>query len=220
MEIPGKYKTGFLVSVLSGLIMTALLFVALPLLTLIHRDYSQKDQFIPVLLSNRKPPPPPSEDRDKPREQTPVEKEIQRKAKQPQRTQPKFDIPKVSISMGSGIVGGIEISRVSDFEVSESLFMSAFNLTEVDQPPRAVRTFPPQYPYIAKRDNIEGRVMLKFVVDTDGLPRESRVEESVPEGVFDEAALKALERYRFRPAIKNGKAVLCIVRLPITFQLE
>jgi protein TonB len=50
------------------------------------------------------------------------------------------------------------------------------------------------YPYLAKRDNIEGRVLLKFVVDTDGLPKESKVEKSVPEGVFDGAALKALRR--------------------------
>jgi protein TonB len=145
---------------------------------------------------------------------------MQQQAKQTRLTKPKFDIPKVALSMGSGTIGGIEIAMVSDFEVSDSLFMSAFRLTEVDQPPRPVRTFPPQYPYIAKRDNIEGRVMLKFVVDTDGLAKEPRVEESVPEGVFDEAALKALERYRFRPAIKNGKTVLCIVRLPISFRLK
>lgn len=122
--------------------------------------------------------------------------------------------------MGGGTIGGIEITVVSDFEVSDSLFMSAFTAAEVDQPPRPIRTFPPQYPYIAKRDKIEGRVMLKFVVDTDGLPQETQVEESEPEGVFDEAALKAFSRYRFRPAIKNGKPVLCIARLPISFHLD
>jgi protein TonB len=219
MAKPGNY-TAYLASILSGVIVTVLLMVALPLLTRIHRDVVRREGFVPVLVSSRKPPPPPSEDRDKPRKQEPVEKEIQAKVEQPQRAQPKFDIPKVTLSMGSGIIGGIEIDMVSDFEVSDSLFMSAFRLTEVDQPPRAVRTFPPQYPYLAKRDNIEGRVMLKFVVDTDGLAREPQVEESEPEGVFDEAALTALDRYKFRPAIKNGRAVLCIVRLPISFRLN
>lgn len=220
MATLGTYKTSFLVSVLSGLIVTALLFVVLPLLTQIHRNYTRKDKYVPVFVSSRKPPPPPSEDRDKPKEQEPVEKEIQKKARQFQRVQPKFDVPKVSLLMGDGTIGGIEINVVSDFEVSDSLLMSAFKITEVDQPPRPIRTFPPQYPYLARRDNIEGRVMLKFVVDTDGLAKETQVEESEPEGIFDEAALKALERYRFRPAIKNGKPVLCIVRLPISFQLD
>jgi protein TonB len=220
MATSGTYKTSFLASVLIGLIVTALLLVALPLLTRIQRDLVRKDGIVPVFIDSRKPPPPPSEDRDKPRKQEPVRKEIKKQAKLPRQTQPKFDIPKVSLSMGTGMLGGIEIAMVSDFEVSDSLFMSAFRLTEVDQPPRPVRTFPPQYPYLAKRDNIEGRVMLKFVVDTDGLAKEPKVEESVPEGIFDEAALKALERYRFRPAVKNGKPVLCIVRLPIAFKLN
>ncbi len=146
MATPGTYKTGFLVSVLSGVIVTVLLFVALPVLTRIHREYKRTDRFVPVLISTRKPPPPPSEDRDKPREQEPVQKEIQRKAVQPQRTQPKFDIPKVTLSMGSAAIGGIEIATVSDFKVSDSLYMSAFNITEVDQPPRPIRTFPPSIP--------------------------------------------------------------------------
>lgn len=220
MATPGNRITGFMVSVLSGVIVTALLFIALPLLTRMHRSDLRKDAYVPVLISQRKPPPPPSEDRDEPKEQEPVQKEIQRKTMKAQRTQPQFDIPKVTLSMGSGIIGGIAIDMVTDFEVSDSLFMSAFNPTEVDQPPRAVRTFPPQYPYIAKRDNIEGRVVLKFVVDTDGEAKEAKVEESEPVGIFDEAALKALERYRFRPAVKNGKTVLCIVRLPIAFRLD
>lgn len=220
MATPGTQKIGFLVSILSGVIVTFILFIALPLLTRVHREYSREERLVPVLISNRKPPPPPSEDRDKPREQEPVQRETERKAAQPQRSQPRFDIPRVTISMTGGIVGGIEIARVSDFEISDSLFMSAFGITEVDQAPRAIRTFPPQYPYTAKRDNIEGRVLLKFVVDTDGLPKEAKVEVSEPEGVFDEAALKALERYRFRPAVKDGKTVLCIVKLPISFRLD
>jgi len=220
MATPGTHKTGFLVSILSGVIVTLILFVALPLLTRVHRDYHRASRFVPVLISNRKPPPPPSEDRDKPREQELVQREMERKTVQPQRTQPRFDIPRVPLSMEGGTVVGIEIAMVTDFEVSDSLFMSAFNITEVDQPPRPIRTFPPLYPYMAKRDNIEGRVLLKFVVDTEGLPKEAKVEVSEPEGVFDEAALKALERYRFRPAIKDGKTVLCIVRLPISFRLD
>lgn len=122
--------------------------------------------------------------------------------------------------MGASNVSGIKIGTVSDFKVSDSLFMSAFSLGEVDQPPRVLRVFPPVYPFDAKRDNIQGRVMLRFVVDLDGLAKEAEVVEAEPEGVFEDAALKAVEKYKFRPAVKNGKIVTCIARLPILFQLD
>ncbi len=220
MATPDTYKTGFLVSILSGVIVTVVLFVALPLLTQIHQNYKPSRDRVSVLISSRKPPPPPSEDRDRPKEQELVQKEIQKMTRQAPQTRPEFDIPKVSLALGTGGIGGIEIGVINDFKVSESLYMSAFKLTEVDQPPRPIRTFPPQYPYIARRDNIEGRVVLKFVVDMDGTAKEVQVVVSEPEGVFEDAALKALNRYRFRPAIKNGKEVLCIARLPINFRLD
>jgi protein TonB len=112
---------------------------------------------------------------------------------------------------------------MQSFNVSDSLFMSAFNMSEVDQRPRVIRSFPPQYPYLAKRDNITGRIVLKFVVDVDGLAKEPEVVSADPPEVmeiFQEAALKAVERYKFKPAVKNGNNVLCIVRLPIVFELE
>jgi protein TonB len=214
-------KARFLISIFFGLVATGVLFVALPLLTRITPDTNaRRDKLPSVLISSHKPAPPPSEDRDKPKKQEVVEKEMQRSVKEDRRSQPKFDLPKAGISLSPTTIGSIQISMVSDFEVSDSLYMSAFVPTEVDQPPQPLRTFPPQYPYIARRDNIEGRVVLKFVVDTDGIAKEPRVVEAEPEGIFDESALKAIERYKFRPAMRNGKPVLCIVRLPISFKLD
>jgi len=206
--------------VLSALLVTALLFVALPLLTQFQRSYNKKERVQSILIRSRKPAPPPAEDRDQPKKQEMKQKETQKKTKQTQRTQVKFDAPRVNLASGGSGVGGIKIGMVSDFKISDSLFMSAFNLNEVDQPPRVVRVFPPQYPFIAKRDNIEGKVMLRFVVDTDGNAKEAEVVTGEPEGVFDEAALKAVERYKFKPAMKAGKPVNCIVKLPISFTME
>jgi protein TonB len=58
------------------------------------------------------------------------------------------------------------------------------------------------------------------VVDVDGLAKEAQVVTAQPEGVFEEAAFKAIERYKFKPAVKGGKTVTCIVKLPIAFQLR
>jgi protein TonB len=54
----------------------------------------------------------------------------------------------------------------------------------------------------------------------DGIAKEAEVVKADPAGFFEEAALTAIARYKFRPAIKDGEAVDCIVRLPITFDLR
>jgi protein TonB len=150
------------------------------------------------------------------------QKEVKREVKQERRAQPKFDIPKVGLSMSGSGIGGIQISR-QDFNISDSLSMSAYNASEVDQPPRAIRSFLPEYPYLARRDNITGRIVLKFVVDVDGLAKEAEVIRAEPPEVleiFSNQALKALKRYRFKPAVKDGKDVLCTAILGISFNLE
>jgi len=37
-------------------------------------------------------------------------------------------------------------------------------LSQVDEPPRVIRKIDPLYPFTAKRKNIEGGVMLGFIV--------------------------------------------------------
>jgi protein TonB len=104
-----------------------------------------------------------------------------------------------------------------------SLSATAFKLGEVDQPPRLLRPVPPRYPYEARRNGIEGRVVIRFVVNAEGDVLEPEVAEVEPPdiaGVFDEAALQAVARYKFKAAIKDGEPVDCIVKLPIVFELR
>jgi len=208
------------VGVVSALLVTLILFIALPLLTQFQPSNKQQDQKRGVLISTRKPPPPPPEDRDEPKKQEMKEKQQQKKTQKQQRARPKFETPHVNLGSGGSGVGSVKIAMVSDFKISDSLFMSAFNLNEVDQPPRPIRVFPPQYPFLAKRDGIEGRVVLRIVVDSEGNAKEAEVDSAEPEGIFEEAALKVVERYKFRPAMKGGKPVNCIVKLPISFTMD
>ena len=95
--------------------------------------------------------------------------------------------------------------------------------SEVDQPPRVIQDVSLQYPYLAKLYNINGRVVLNFVVDVDGTARGLEVVSADPPEaleIFQEAALKAVARYKFKPAVKNGEDVRCIVQLPIVFEMD
>ena len=101
----------------------------------------------------------------------------------------------------------------------KTAYGDAKNLNEVDTPPRIIRAIPPVYPYEAKEQQLNGRVVLRFIVDTEGWACEPEVVSSEPEGVFDQAALDAVAEYQFNPATKDGKPVNCIVRMPVVFKM-
>lgn len=86
--------------------------------------------------------------------------------------------------------------------------------------PKMIRSFPQQYPYSAKTNKIEGRITLRFVVTTDGIARDAEVVESLPDGVFDEAALAAIKRFLFKPGTKAGKPVDTAMNLTFVYSIE
>lgn len=214
---------GLFIGLLSSVVVTSTLFIALPVLTQIQRATEPRATVKGTLISTKKPKSLPAEDRDEPKKQVMKKKDVKKKVKQTRKVQPKFDVPKVTLGAAGAGIGGIQISQVQDFNVSDSIFMSAFDASEVDQPPLPLRTFSPTYPYMARRDNITGRIVLRFVVDVDGLAKEAMVVSAEPPEVleiFKDAALKTLSRYKFKPAVKNGKAVMCTATLGMTFNLE
>ncbi len=61
----------------------------------------------------------------------------------------------------------------------------------------------------ARRAKYQGVCAISIVVDTRGYPQNPRVVRSLGMGL-DEKALEAVSRYRFKPALKNGKPVPAI----------
>ena len=56
----------------------------------------------------------------------------------------------------------------------------------------------PEYPQKALTQRISGSVTVEYVVDTSGEPRDVRVVEATPPGVFDKAAISAVKRWHYR----------------------
>ncbi len=63
---------------------------------------------------------------------------------------------------------------------------------------------PPQYPMKARRRRIEGWVKLEFTITQEGTVEDIRVVEAHPSGVFDQAAIRAIARWKFKPLIVDG----------------
>jgi len=77
----------------------------------------------------------------------------------------------------------------------------------------------PRYPHDARSKGQEGRVVLKVNVSSAGRALNVRVSRTSGVRALDSSALRAVKRWRFHPARKNGRAVAGIVYTPITFRL-
>ena len=77
-----------------------------------------------------------------------------------------------------------------------------------------------RYPKKARKAGIEGRVVVKFVVEEDGLVTTVRIAKSVADELDAEALRVASEMPMWRPGLQNGEAVCVYFNLPIVFKLE
>lgn len=79
----------------------------------------------------------------------------------------------------------------------------------------------PSYPRAALRAGVEGTVLLQVLVDVDGRPLQVDVNRSSGDRRLDLAARdQVLRHWRFRPAIRDGRAVQAIGLVPINFSLD
>lgn len=65
----------------------------------------------------------------------------------------------------------------------------------------------PVYPQRALQRGIEGWVLVEFTVTASGSVRDPRVVDSDPADIFDRAAMKAAEKFRYKPRVIGGKPV-------------
>ncbi|MDR2659810.1 MAG: energy transducer TonB [Spirochaetaceae bacterium] len=77
------------------------------------------------------------------------------------------------------------------------------------------------YPPIALRSGLEGVVYLELYIDREGQVRRIVIlKENPPGRGFGEAAIKAFEGLRGKPAQANGEAVAVRYRYPVRFQIK
>lgn len=93
-----------------------------------------------------------------------------------------------------------------------------FNIADLDRSPEPIVQPAPVFPFNLKRESIEGRVRVEFVVDTEGRVHHPFVIESTHPG-FEEAAMIGVARWKFRPGMKNGRKVNTRMQVPIVFKI-
>ena len=110
-----------------------------------------------------------------------------------------IDIPAMEIEVGVNI-GDIHIAR---------------ELTPLVK-------IPPEYPQRAMAKDIEGYVVLRFVVTETGTVESPEVLHAEPEGYFETAAKRAVLRWKYQPQFRDGKPirVISITRIVFAFQKD
>lgn len=87
------------------------------------------------------------------------------------------------------------------------------------QGPRLMTGNPsPQYPAAALRAGIGGTVMVRAELDASGQPVDVDVVRRSGNRDLDRAAVQAVRKWRFEPALRNGKAVASTVQVPVDFK--
>ncbi|MEY4488113.1 MAG: hypothetical protein RIQ79_621 [Verrucomicrobiota bacterium] len=100
-----------------------------------------------------------------------------------------------------------------------SSLKNVFDLASLDQKPEARVRIKPVYPFEMRRSGLKGEVVVGFIVDSNGDPREPYIVRSSNPG-FEEAAIQSIMKWKFKPGKKGGAAVNTRVQQPLNFNLD
>ncbi len=84
--------------------------------------------------------------------------------------------------------------------------------------PVAIYDPDPEYSEEARKQKYQGTVILWVIIDNNGHVRDMKVQRSLGMGL-DEKAMEAVKKWRFRPAMKDGKPVAVQVNVEVNFRL-
>ncbi|HEV8240810.1 MAG TPA: energy transducer TonB [Thermoanaerobaculia bacterium] len=85
--------------------------------------------------------------------------------------------------------------------------------------PRLVRQVQPVYPLAARLTGTQGVVIVEAVIDQHGEVSKVRVLKGLPHGL-DDAAVEAVEQWKFAPAMLYGKPVAVYFTLTVNFRID
>ena len=97
----------------------------------------------------------------------------------------------------------------------------AYDENTVDRAVTVTRASPPKYPESLRSVNVEGSVVMRFIVGADGRVEPGSINVvSTPHRLFAEAVRAALLETRYRPAEAGGHAVRQVVEQSFSFKLQ
>ncbi|MCH2592193.1 MAG: energy transducer TonB, partial [Pedosphaera sp.] len=140
------------------------------------------------------PPPPPEEEED--------EEKPELQEEQQMLTLSQLELALNPGAGGVGIYAGLN-PKVATDAIAE---MKIFDLSEVDREPRPLVRIPPQYPPKLLLNRIKGRVDVSIVIDEEGRVTDYKIRRFTHDE-FKREVTRVIRRWKFSPAIKDGRKV-------------
>jgi TonB family protein len=84
--------------------------------------------------------------------------------------------------------------------------------------PSIIHKVEPEYSEEARKAKWQGTVQLSIVIDENGHPRDPKVTKALGLGL-DQKAIEAVEKWLFKPGMKDGKPVAVYATIEVTFHL-
>lgn len=151
-----------------------------------------------------------------------IEMEVIREVERPEEIQeldqPPPEVPDRNIDMDGG--ADLNISReVVNVDIGLDIGAAGLGVSDGEMLPLV--NIQPTYPTRAAQRGIEGWAQVSFTVTETGGVRDVSVVDAEPPGMFDQASIRAAERFRFQPRVVNGQPVeVPNVQYVFRFQLE
>jgi protein TonB len=207
------------VSLSAGFVLACAVFLTLPLTQMFAKTGEPAPPMQTVAAFTPPEPPPPQ---PKPKEQPPPDRAAAADKPKPRLEKPQKPITlrQLEIALNPQMADAIRGDFDFDFNMTAGPVISnfkVFELAEVDEPPVPVARVPAVYPRSLRRSRIDGQAVIRFIVDESGATRDARAIEST-HPAFATAAIAAVNRSRFKPSKKGGKAVPVWVQAPYRFK--
>ncbi len=122
--------------------------------------------------------------------------------------------------IGSGSGGGIGPGKGRGFGPGEGggVGGGVYKIGGGVSAPALIYKVEPEYSEEARKAKFQGTVVLYVVVDEKGNPRDLRVVRALGLGL-DEKAIEAVQKWRFRPGMLQGKPVPVAATIEVNFRL-
>ena len=88
-----------------------------------------------------------------------------------------------------------------------------------DVAPIPIRTPPPEFPLEMKRNGVSGLVVVTVTINESGSVASAVIKKSTNEA-FNDAAMDAVKKWKFKPAKKNDQPISTIVSIPLKFDIN
>lgn len=149
-----------------------------------------------------------------------TEQKDRKPKKPPKPEQPPPDLPQPEMDAASPDAQGAKFNFAADVGAEMSL-EGGLALESGDGEYLPIVKVAPVYPRRALSRGIEGYVIVEFTVTKQGSVSAPKVIEAEPAGIFEQAAVDAALKFKYKPRVINGEATeVAGVQNRISFQID